>query len=252
MTYGSQPWLTVVTITYDNDDQLVYTLNSLADDASEVEHIVVDGAQKDTTVAILKSYHERRGWLRWISEPDKGIYDAMNKGLRSAKGEYVIFMNAGDGFYNHSTVLKILGILRTKEPDVIYGETMHINEQLQEIGLRSKQANKKFPDLLSVDVMKEGMMICHQSFVARKSLAPDYALHNLSADYGWMIEVIRRSKVLLNFDGVMANYLVGGVSKQRHMDSLRGRFYIMVQQFGWTAAIFSHIMMIKKAVSKSG
>ena len=121
---NQQPTFSIITITYNAERWLERTILSvLSQSYPNIEYILIDGASKDKTVEIIKQYES--GIASWISEPDKGLYDAMNKGLRRATGDYVWFLNAGDTLYTADTVQRIVASLKKKVslPDVIYGET---------------------------------------------------------------------------------------------------------------------------------
>src|SRR4051812_1110497 len=97
------PVLSVITVVYNNVSHIERTLLSVLDQTyPHIEYIVIDGASTDGTLVIIEKYKDRIAKL--ISEPDKGIYDAMNKGLAIATGDYVLFMNSGDEIYARETV----------------------------------------------------------------------------------------------------------------------------------------------------
>src|SRR5688572_13647639 len=108
MNQASQrPLVSIITIVYNNRDHIEGTIKSvLFQTFTDYEYIIIDGASNDGTVDIIKQYEDKLGY--WISEKDKGIYDAMNKGLRAAKGKYVWFMNSGDKIAEADTLEKIV------------------------------------------------------------------------------------------------------------------------------------------------
>lgn len=115
-------------------------LSVLSQSYPNIEYILIDGASKDKTVEIIKQYES--GIASWISEPDKGLYDAMNKGLKRATGDYVWFLNAGDTLYTADTVQRIVASLKKKVslPDVIYGETQIVDAEGRSLGMRRLKA----------------------------------------------------------------------------------------------------------------
>src|ERR1700712_4186557 len=110
------PTVSIITITYNAEPFLERTIQSiLAQTATDYEYVVIDGASKDGTVAIIKQYEHCI--TSWVSEPDKGLYDAMNKGLHRASGQYVWFMNAGDELYDSQTLSNLLVHSQTTHAD---------------------------------------------------------------------------------------------------------------------------------------
>ena len=119
-----QPTFSIITITYNAVRLVEQTLlNVLSQSYPNIEYIVIDGGSTDGTVDIIRRYES--GLAYWVSEPDKGIYDAMNKGLQKATGDYVWFINAGDTLCSSDTVQSVVSKLQKRKalPDIIYGET---------------------------------------------------------------------------------------------------------------------------------
>lgn len=118
-------------------------LNVLSQSYPNIEYIVIDGGSTDGTVDIIRRYES--GLAYWVSEPDKGIYDAMNKGLQKATGDYVWFINAGDTLCSSDTVQSIVSKLQKRKvlPDIIYGETNIVDEERRSLGLRRLRAPRK-------------------------------------------------------------------------------------------------------------
>jgi len=118
-----EPLFSIITITYNAGDTVERTLKSIdCQSFSDYEHLIVDGASSDSTLQIISEYKNPRRFL--ISEPDKGIYDAMNKGLSNTSGKYLIFLNAGDKFHAPNTLETIAKAISDNEmPGIIYGQT---------------------------------------------------------------------------------------------------------------------------------
>ncbi len=226
------------------------TLESIPAVLSGVEHIVIDGYSSDGTIEYLKTESQRRDHLKFVSEADQGIYDAMNKGLKIAHGEYVIFMNAGDGFYYNTTIDDLVSVLNDhKDIDILYGETMLVDDTGKDIGVRSAITTRKIPDQLSLKSFKAGMVVCHQSFVVRKALAGYYRLNNLSADYDWMIHCVKKSTKIIQYPGIIAAYLVGGTSEQYHFRSLVDRYKVMCVHYGVINTFLIHLAIIWRSIT---
>lgn len=206
---------------------------------TNLEYIVIDGGSTDGTLDIIQqnSVHISH----WISEPDKGIYDAMNKGLAMANGTYVLFINSGDKLYTPDTIKEIRAIaIKENIPDVIYGETMVIDENGHEIGAR----RLKPPDKLAWKHLINGMLVCHQSFIVKRELAPFYDLqYVISADYDWELKCLRRAQSVVNARQYISKYLDNGFSKKNIPLSLKERLRIMIQNYGFIKTISNHFII---------
>lgn len=119
--------LSIITINRNNAVNLEKTILSvLKQRLSDFEYVIIDGASKDNSVGIIRQYAERFGnRLKWISEPDKGIYNAMNKGIKMASGDYVQFLNSGDCLAAEDVVIRMLDALKSKDyPGILYGNML--------------------------------------------------------------------------------------------------------------------------------
>ena len=168
--------ITYVTITYNASAVLQRTLDSvLAQDYPDIVHLIIDGASTDDTLDLVNSYIERSNAsdcghrVQVISEPDKGIYDAMNKGLRSVCGDYVCFLNAGDFLPTPETVSKIVEQVSEADclPAVLYGDTDIVDGEGRFLYHRRLSP----PEHLTWKSFRQGMLVCHQAFYARTDLA---------------------------------------------------------------------------------
>lgn len=241
-----QPKISVITVVYNGQDFLEGTIQSVIDQTyNNIEYLVIDGKSKDKTVDIIKQYESNIS--NWISEPDKGLYDAMNKGLKLATGDFVLFMNAGDEF-SDSKVLETIFSKYDEETDVLYGEVMMVDENRKAIGTRTEITTRKLPQKLTWKSMRLGMVVCHQAFIPRLNLCPFYMDNNLSADIDWVIEILKKSRKNVNCEVVVADFLVGGVSKQRHRQSLKDRYNVLQKHFGIFSNFFNHILIIIRAI----
>ena len=118
--------ISVVTVCYNAADSIEQTMLSvLGQSYPDIEYIVIDGGSTDGTVDIIKKYTDRLAY--WVSEPDKGIYDAMNKGIAAATGSYINFMNSGDSFYDNRVVEAVVPYLSSDMEAVIYGNAAICN-----------------------------------------------------------------------------------------------------------------------------
>ncbi len=239
------PIISIITVVYNGVDLLEGTIKSvIAQDTTHVEYIIVDGASTDGTLAIIEKYEAHID--RWISEPDKGLYDAMNKALQLATGDFVWFMNCGDHIYTPDTVTKILAAY-TPDTDILYGEVMMVDDARKPIGTRSEITAHRLPKDLHWKSLQYGMVVSHQAFLPRRRIAPSYIDGNLSADIDWVITCLKRSKKNTATQLVLATFLIGGVSKQRHWEGLKNRYTVLAKHYGFVPNLFHHCFIVLRA-----
>ena len=219
----------IITVTYNAGRVLETTIQSVSSQFyPNIEYIIIDGGSKDGTTDIIKHHESKIN--HWISEPDKGIYDAMNKGLRKATGDYVWFLNAGDVLKNESIVAQIAQIaVGNMMPDIIYGET----DLMDMDGSVFAERRLKTPEHLSWKSFKMGMLVCHQAFIVKRVLAPEYDLqYRLSSDFDWCIRCMREADKIANSQLRIVNYLYEGATTANRKASLKERYNIMCNYYG--------------------
>ncbi|WP_184544852.1 glycosyltransferase family 2 protein [Mucilaginibacter sp. FT3.2] len=231
------PKLSVITIVYNNAQDIERTMLSvLGQTYTNIEYIIVDGLSNDGTLQVIEKYKDRVS--KFISEKDNGIYDAMNKGLALATGDYVVFMNSADEFYDAQTVTAVFAA--AADADIYYGETEMITVNGESLGQRRHRAPKQF----TWRGFKYGMSISHQAIYVRRALAEPYdRQYQLSGDIEWIIRTAKKAKKIVNVNRYVAKYLVGGMSKKRHRQSLRERFNIMQRYYGLVPTVLNHFVI---------
>ena len=252
-----KPKITVITITYNAEALLQPTLDSvLVQSYPYVEHLFVDGASKDATLTMVERYREESAEkaasheIVVLSEPDHGIYDAMNKGLHRATGDSLVFLNAGDTLPATDT----LELVMDKAADgvgVLYGNTDVVDGEGNFLYHRRLQP----PEKLSWHSFRQGMLVCHQAFYVRTEVArtQTYDLrYRFSADVDWCIRVMkeaeRRDLLLVNLHAVVANYLEEGTTTKNHKASLRERYLVMQKHYGVVSTFFMHCWFVVRAL----
>ena len=256
--------ITLITVTYNAEKLLQPTLDSVfRQDYAALEHIVIDGASTDDTAVVAKDYMERSfasdngHEVRLLVEPDNGIYDAMNKGLRLATGDYVVFLNAGDSLPNDDTLEKISNDVNERSdgklPAVLYGDTDIVDEK----GIVLHPRRLAPPDKLNWRSFRHGMLVCHQAFYARTDIAraePYDLRYRFSADVDWCIRIMKRAErehlQLLRLPEVVADYLDGGMTNKNHRASLFERFRIMRRHYGLFSTLAMHAWFVARSVLK--
>lgn len=238
---------TIITVVFNGEQLLPGTVESVRQQTyPDIEYWVIDGGSRDGTVRLIEKYAAQMPNLRWISERDRGLYDAMNKGLRLATGDFVQFLNCGDHLHRPDTIEK-LAALADPETDVIFGETLLVNDLCEPAGTMSELSTRRLPEKLTWRSYLRGMLVVHQSFIPRRAIAPEYIDENLCADYDWCIQILKKSRKNARFSGIITDYLMGGMSKQRHRKSLRDRFAVMRRHFGLPATLAAHGMIVLRA-----
>jgi hypothetical protein len=116
------------------------------------------------------------------------------------------------------------------------------------MGTRSDITVQKLPKALTWRSMKMGMVVCHQSFFARRTLTPQYLDNNLAADIDWVIECLKKARGVVNTQLIVSEYLMGGVSKKRHRQSLWDRYEVLKKHFGFLPNIFNHTLIAGRMI----
>ncbi len=222
----------IITVVYNGADLLPGTVESVRKQTwPGIEYWIIDGGSTDGTAELIRQYAAEMPNVKWISEKDQGLYDAMNKGLRRATGNFVWFLNCGDHLHAANTVEQLAATVSV-QTDVLYGETMLADNERHPHGTMSALSTRKLPAQLHWRHYLGGMMVVHQSFVPRRTLAPEFITGNLCADYDWCIRILKKSRETVNSGLILTDYLMGGISKKRHRQSLKDRFAVMRNHFG--------------------
>ena len=227
------PVFSVITVTYNAAAVLEDTIQSvIAQTYHHVEYIIVDGASKDGTTGIIDRYRDRIA--RVVSEPDGGLYDAMNKGIALATGDYLCFLNAGDSFHEDDTLQQIVHSLA---PDCE--------------GHFVRKRRLSAPEVLTWKSFRQGMLVCHQAFFARRDLVEPYDLrYRFSADFDWCIRVMKKAHVLHNAHLVVIDYLDEGLTTANRRASLLERFRIMCRHYGVLSTVLHHAWFVVRLLLK--
>lgn len=250
------PVITIATVTYNAEATLERTLKSVAQqDYVCIEHLIIDGCSTDHTLSLVQRYVERnqtRHNIRLICEPDSGLYDAMNKALLNATGEYIVFLNAGDCLHSHDTISSIARKTEwvkggKRHPAILYGDTHLVDNDGNFLHRRRLTP----PEKLTPDSFSDGMRVCHQSFYVRTDLArqePYDLNYRYSADFDWCIRLMKRATKrrlkMVNTRLVLTDYLSEGMTTRNRCASLLERFRIMTHHYGWPTTVAKHLWFI--------
>ncbi|WP_172917224.1 glycosyltransferase family 2 protein [Capnocytophaga canis] len=197
------PLISIVTVSFNALKTIEQTILSVVNQTyPNIEYIIIDGGSTDGTVDIIKKYEDKIAY--WVSEPDKGIYDAMNKGIEKASGEWINFMNSGDEFYNENVLRDVFLKENLKEVDVLYGDVV--------VKLPKKEVLKKATPLQNIE---KWMVFCHQSTFVRTKLHRENFFnitYKICADYDFFLKLYRKRKKFRYLSKVISKFLHGGVS----------------------------------------
>ena len=247
MTSPPAPLFSIITVTFNAEKTVGTTLRSVdAQTFTDFEHLIIDGASADGTLALLRDNPSPRRTV--ASEPDNGIYDAMNKGISAAKGKYLVFLNAGDAFHSPATLADIARAIELNDtPGVVYGQTQLVDSR----GRRVADRHLTAPPELDYRSFAQGMVVCHQAFIALARIVPLYDLrYRFSADYDWCIQCLQHSRKNVLVPQTIIDYLDEGITTANHRASLRERFRIMCYYYGTLPTLLRHAKFIPRYLKR--
>ena len=203
----THPLITIVTVTYNAQDHLEQTIRSIIEqDYPNIEYIVIDGQSNDKTLEIVKKYEQHIHY--WISEPDSGIYDAMNKAIDIAKGEWINFMNAGDSFYQRSTIREVSKYFQD-ENDLISGDIYYISG-----------SEKQYYPAKGLNSIFDGMFCYHQTLFTRTHIMKHYKFNRdyiISSDYDFVLRCYSNGKKFKFLNFPIANFISEGMAETNNI-----------------------------------
>lgn len=246
-TQPHSPLISIITVTYNAASTLPATLKSVSGQKNvrpgiDYEMIIMDGASKDNTVEVARRLAPDATSI--FSEPDSGIYDAMNKAFNHTHGQYYMFLNAGDSLHDVCTLAKIVKTIKSNDfPGVIYGQTDLVDKDRKFVGHRHLTA----PEKLDYNSFQNGMTVCHQAFIPLARIAGYYNTgYRYSSDYEWCIRILQHSRNNVYIPEVLIDYLAEGTTTAHRFASWRERFRIMCYYYGTFRAIKNHIKFIPR------
>ena len=210
--------ISIITICYNNEKDIRSTIESVISQTySNIEYIIIDGASKDKTLDIANEYQENISKI--ISEPDKGLYDAINKGIKAATGDIVGLIHAGDCLHDNNVIEKIVNNFQTNNIDISYGNSKIVNDKNRPVRINISPEFKR-------SLVKKGWMPSHQSIYVRRELFDKYGYYNLdlhpSSDYEWFLRYFYfntpRIKRLNEF---IIRFSMGGISTKSYTSRLK-------------------------------
>ncbi|KAA6350181.1 PGL/p-HBAD biosynthesis glycosyltransferase [termite gut metagenome] len=240
------PLISIVTVSYNAVTTIEETILSVINQTyPNIEYIIIDGGSTDGTVDIIKKYQDKIAY--WVSEPDKGIYDAMNKGIDRATGEWVNFMNAGDYFYDNNIIASIYFSSVLDNISVLYGNTLLIYENKKELqDVKPSRIFSKYKYMPS----------CHQSIFCRilyvKTLKFNTS-YKIAADLDFFYRLYKINHNYLYFHSIIACYdVVDGISSKQYRQTYKEIIQIKHSYLIYLAFIvfFNLKLFIKSVLTK--
>jgi glycosyltransferase involved in cell wall biosynthesis len=201
------PLITIITVVFNNPKLLEKTILSVNSQTfKNKEYIIIDGNSGYKNIKILQKYN--RFIDQWVTEPDRGIYDAMNKGIKKSNGKWIIFLNAGDKFYSKN-ILKDIFFKKKYNADLIYGDTVVIKNNNQYLKIAKKFSYLNF-------FFWSTRVVCHQSVFAKiKLLKQKFNIqYILKAELDWYFMVLKKTKKIMYLNKPVSKYLEGGLSSK--------------------------------------
>jgi len=226
--------ISIVTINYNNSIGLKKTIESVVNQTwKNFEYIIIDGGSTSEDVDIIKSYENQINY--WVSEPDKGIYNAMNKGIKKATGDFIIFMNSGDNFTNLSVLEEVQSKL-TYDFDIYYGDYYRIKS--------NSKRRKTFPESLTFSFFYSGSL-AHPATFFRRTLFDEIFFYNESyrivSDWEFFIYAICYKNVKyhylksaisdFDFTGISSNPKFKELENQERKDVLKKYFPLFIEDY---------------------
>ena len=240
MKTSHSPLVTVVTVSYNDRSRLEKTIkNVISQSYDRIEYIVIDGGSNDGSVDLLKKYDNQIALT--ISEPDRNVFDAMNKGIKQATGDWIIFMNSGDFFYENIMIEKVMALI-TKKIDFIYGDTQ-VNYKN---GFRRVSKAKKINGML----WKE-LPFVHQSLFAKTELLNQHPFdlqYENCADFDFFLWAFHRGYRFCQLNQIISLIEAGGISDSNRISGAKEKRQIIKKYYHGSFIDLWFIVIITKTI----
>lgn len=239
------PLVSIITVCYNAEQTIEKTIKSvIAQTYSNIEYIIIDGNSTDNTLKVVEKYNDKISKV--VCEKDNGIFDAMNKGIKHASGEYLWFVHADDQIYSDNA----LEIAMKVQADFIYGKAILVDENGVERGLEERKPHPS-DSTLTWKSFLNGMIICHQAMIVKKDFCPQYVLeYNLVGDLDWAIKILKQVNSIVDCGTYLCKFVEGGTSTQHRKASLKQRFNILKSHYGIMQTLIQHIKITFNAIKR--
>lgn len=237
--------ITVITVCYNAEDSVDKTIKSIINQNNDsIEYIIIDGGSNDNTVKIIKKY-ESKYHFRFISEKDNGIYDAMNKGINMATGEYIFFLNCGDKFVDNCVIDDVIYEIKNNKPDILYGNILEEkNNKMDKLSYKKFKLDKKS--------FCKGNMICHQTIFIKNEILKKYKFnikYKICADKDLIITLYKHKFEFKHFDRIISVYDRNGISSTNITQLKNETKEILFRQYPIYSKIFFFLKKFKHLIT---
>jgi glycosyltransferase involved in cell wall biosynthesis len=204
--------ISIITSVYNNKDTIKDAIKSVLNQTyKNIEYIVVDGGSTDGTVEVIKQYEDKID--KFISEPDKGIYDGLNKGIKLATGDVIAFLHSDDIYPDNNTIEKIMNLFNKDNVDGVYGDLIYVKkDDINKIIRYWKSCD------FNADLLKKGWMPAHPTLFLKKEIYEKYGVFDLNfkiaGDYDFMLRILKENPKLKYLPEVLYVMRVGGESNK--------------------------------------
>lgn len=212
--------ISIITVSYNSVDTIKDSINSvLSQDYINIEYIIIDGDSKDGTVDIIESFGNKVDYF--ISEKDKGIYDAMNKGIKAATGDIIGILNSDDFYPNNSVITNVVKNFKNFDCDSIYGDLVYVKHNNTSRIVRYWKSEE-----FSIFKLKRGWMLPHPTFFLKRSLYLKYGLYNTelrsAADYEMILRLLYKYNISVRYiPNILVKMRQGGVSNASLLNRIK-------------------------------
>lgn len=213
--------ISIITVVYNGQSCIEKTIKSVLNQKEvSIEYIIIDGSSSDETMNIIEKYKKQIALV--ISEKDSGLYDAMNKGIQNATGDYLVFMNCDDTFYDSNTLSLVAQYVEANnKPEMIYGDSAEETSSGEIVYKQARSHNRAW----------YGMFAHHQAIYYKNEIIKNnnilYDLtYKIGSDYGFTLMVMQLSKQLVYINSPLCIFKQDGISSKQFYKGLKDQFYI--------------------------
>jgi len=232
--------LSIITINKNNALGLEKTIKSVVcQTSSDFEYIIIDGASTDRSTAIIKNYSDKIKY--WISESDTGIYNAMNKGIRKAEGDFCLFLNSGDFLINHKTIENVINEISNLNADIFYSDA-----------IKSNNTVFKYPAILTIYYLISGR-INHQNSLIKRNLFINHGFYNenlkIASDWEFFLfELHKYKSIFTHIETNISIFDINGIGSQQTIERSIENKTVLYNVFHELADIFIEYYNFRKSI----